>query len=129
MGYESYYTLGVEGNDKDIKDFITYCKSHNDDNLPRTGYTYGDLLKFYNQEADWTKWYDCKGDMEGVSKNWPSLKFTIHAKGEGGEEWLVKAWGGNTKEVGSHVVFDDFSWDEIAPLIGKLEIVLNENEN
>jgi hypothetical protein len=128
VGYDVYFTIDLEASESDKNKFINYCEQHLEEPITEnSGYYYSDILDFYNCDCENTKWYNCEKEMQELSRKWPTIRFTVNAEGEYGDQWKVKTWGGNVKVVGSHVVFDEFSWDEIAPLSEKLEIVLDES--
>lgn len=52
-------------------------------------------------EASEIKWYDAEEGIGKLSEENPTIRFTIHARGESGEEAMIYALGGMTERCNS----------------------------
>jgi len=124
VGYYTDHNLKIDGPPDKIKEFKEFVKQHKEDTICEN-YSYSDVHAIID---DWnqSKWYDLVEDFTKISTDWPSLKFTVHCKGEDGVEWIQNFWAGKSREQNSHLVWDKFDFSEIDPLKEKLDAVINE---
>ena len=66
-------------------------------------------IDFINGEAEECKWYEYEGDMKWLSKEFPTVLFTLKGTGEeSGDLWVRYFKGGKVQTCQAKITFDEF---------------------
>ena len=101
MGYQTYYTLTVEPEDRE-EELLEELLDPNDKD-----WKLGDPL----QES--CKWYEHEREMVALSKRFPDVVFHLRGEGEeSGDIWEKDFWNGLMQERPAEIVIPEYdpSW-------------------
>jgi hypothetical protein len=72
------------------------------------------LKHFVNGNADSCKWYEHDEDMTALSKQFPTVMFTLKGEGEeSGDLWVAYYLGGKSYRDNAEIVFPEFSEEKL----------------
>ena len=108
MGYNTRYTLRVDGPWKEVLEYIEAD--------PTLQHPLGDMYTLGDGRFDvgeWT-WYDHEQDMKFLSTDFPDILFTLEGKGEDRDDLWVKYFkAGKIQRVEAKIEYDPFDPEKL----------------
>ena len=115
MGYYTRFEGSVSSKDTFALDAFKRDAANDETfgqyDMPKDCFITGDFFG-----GDTAKWYDWKNDLEALSKEYPTLLFSLNGEGEeSGDIWKAYARNGKVITVRAEVVFNIPDLDEALP--------------